>query len=93
VAAMSGAALVVGGASGIGRACADALAAADWPVVVADLRPDPADSGAVAVDVRDREAVGAAVAGVAREHGGLAAVVYAAGTARVTPLLEISSRE
>jgi len=93
VAAMSGAALVVGGASGIGRACADALAAADWPVVVADLRPDPADSGAVAVDVRDHEAVGAAVAGVAREHGGLGAVVYAAGTARVTPLLEISSRE
>ena len=41
----------------------------------------------------DREAVGAAVAGVAREHGGLGAVVYAAGTARVTPLLEISSRE
>ena len=93
MAAMSGAALVVGGASGIGRACADALAAADWPVVVADLRPDPADSGAVAVDVRDHEAVGAAVAGVAREHGGLGAVVYAAGTARVTPLLEISSRE
>ncbi len=93
MAAMSGAALVVGGASGIGRACADALAAAEWPVVVADLRPDPADPGAVAFDVRDREAVGTAIAGVAHEHGGLGAVVYAAGTARVTPLLEISSRE
>jgi 2-deoxy-D-gluconate 3-dehydrogenase len=93
VADVSGAALVVGGASGIGRSCADALAAAGWPVVVADLRPDRGDAAAVAVDVRDREAVGAAVDGAARAHGGLGAVVYAAGTARVTPLLEVPRRE
>jgi NAD(P)-dependent dehydrogenase (short-subunit alcohol dehydrogenase family) len=37
--------------------------------------------------------VAAAVDGVAAEHGGLGAVVYAAGTARVTPLLEVSGRE
>ena len=90
---VSGAALVVGGASGIGRSCAEALAAAGWPVVVADLRPDPDDPRAVAVDVRDREAVAAAVDGVARGNDGLGAVVYAAGTARVTPLLEVSGRE
>jgi 3-oxoacyl-[acyl-carrier protein] reductase len=93
VARLSGAALVVGGASGIGRACADALLAAGWPTVVADLRPDPGDEGAIAVDVRDRAAVEAAVERAAEPHGGLGTVVYAAGTARVTPLLEIEPRE
>lgn len=90
---MSGAALVVGGASGIGRACAEALAASGWPTVVADLKPSPDDSSAIAVDVRDRVAVAAAVAQVTEEHGSLGTVVYAAGTARVTPILEIEARE
>ncbi|HEX8753706.1 MAG TPA: SDR family NAD(P)-dependent oxidoreductase [Solirubrobacterales bacterium] len=93
MAAVSGAALVVGGASGIGRACADALLAAGWPTVVADLKPDPGDPGALAVDVRDAEAVAAAVATAAERHGALGTVVFAAGTARVTPLLEIEPRE
>ncbi len=90
---MNDAALVVGGASGIGAACAEALAAAGWPTVVADLKPDPADAGAIAVDVRDREAVADAVATTVERHGALGAVVYAAGTARVTPILEIEARE
>jgi NAD(P)-dependent dehydrogenase (short-subunit alcohol dehydrogenase family) len=92
VADVSGAALVVGGSSGIGRACVEALAAAGWTTVVADLKPAPGED-AVALDVRDREAVIAAVDGGAAEHGGLGAVVYAAGTARVTPILEIEPRE
>jgi NAD(P)-dependent dehydrogenase (short-subunit alcohol dehydrogenase family) len=89
---VSGAALVVGGASGIGRSCVDALAAAGWPTVVFDLEP-AAGEEAIALDVRDREAVFAAVAEAAGAGGGLGAVVYAAGTARVTPLLEIEPRE
>ena len=90
---VSGAALVVGGASGIGRACVDALETDGWDVVVADLRPDGSPRGGVTVDVRDRDRVNAVVAAVVGEHGRLGAVVYAAGTARVTPLLDMSSSE
>jgi 3-oxoacyl-[acyl-carrier protein] reductase len=88
-----GAALIVGGASGIGRACADALAAAGWPVAIADLKPPAEDAEALAVDVRDPEALTAAVATVVERHGELGTVVYAAGTARVTPILEIEPAE
>jgi 3-oxoacyl-[acyl-carrier protein] reductase len=90
---VTGAALVVGGASGIGRACAEALGGDGWAVAVADLRPDADHSENIAVDVRDRDAVRAGVDGVAARHGALGAVVYAAGTARVTPLLEIDPAE
>jgi NAD(P)-dependent dehydrogenase (short-subunit alcohol dehydrogenase family) len=93
VADLSGAAVVVGGASGIGRACADALAAAGWATVVADLKPDSGDDTAIAVDVRDHTAVAAAVAQVVESHGAVGTLVYAAGTARVTPVLEIEPRE
>lgn len=89
---MSGAALVVGGSSGIGRSCVEALAAAGWPTVVADLQPAPGEE-AIALDVRDREAVFAAASDVAAAHDGLGTVVYAAGTARVKPLLEVEERE
>jgi len=92
-AGVEGAALVVGGASGIGRACAEALLAAGWPTVVADLKPDPADESAIALDVRDREAVAAALATVVERHGAVGSLVYAAGTARVTPVLEIEPGE
>lgn len=93
VSALHTVALVVGGASGIGRACAQALAAAGWSTVVADLRPSADQPGAVALDVRDVAAVRSTVRRVSAEHGELGAVVYAAGTARVTPLGEIGERE
>jgi NAD(P)-dependent dehydrogenase (short-subunit alcohol dehydrogenase family) len=86
-------ALVVGGASGIGRACADALAEAGWTTLVADLKPASDDPTAVAVDVRDHAAVASAVEALVAEHGELGTVVYAAGTARVTPILEIEPGE
>jgi 3-oxoacyl-[acyl-carrier protein] reductase len=90
---VNGAALVVGGASGIGRACADALALDGWPVVVADLKPDRSPPASVAVDVRDRDAVRASIERVAQEQNGIGAVVYAAGIARLTPLVEIETSE
>jgi NAD(P)-dependent dehydrogenase (short-subunit alcohol dehydrogenase family) len=45
------------------------------------------------VDVRDYEAIGAVMSNVVARHGSIGAVVYAAGTARVTPILEIEPRE
>lgn len=89
----AGAAVVVGGASGIGAACADALRFAGWPVIVVDLRPNDADHGSIKVDVRDYDAVGAVVDDIVARHGSLGTVVYAAGTARVTPILEIEPPE
>ena len=83
-----GTALVVGGASGIGAACVGALEATGWPVLVADLRPDGANG--LAVDARDRTALAGALAHI---EGDIGAVVYAAGTARVTPILEIEPAE
>jgi NAD(P)-dependent dehydrogenase (short-subunit alcohol dehydrogenase family) len=87
---VSGAALVVGGASGIGRACVDALEVDGWDVVVADLKPD---RGGIAVDVRDREGVQAVVDQVVDAHDRIGTVVYAAGVARVTRLLDIKTAD
>lgn len=85
-------AVVVGGASGIGLACRRELDAAGWTTVAMDLKPgdDPRD---FALDVRDADALAAAAAAVVAEHGPIGAVVFAAGTARVTPLVEIEPRE
>jgi NAD(P)-dependent dehydrogenase (short-subunit alcohol dehydrogenase family) len=92
VATLSGTALVVGGSSGIGRSCVESLAAAGWSTAVFDLKPEPGED-AIALDVRDREAVFAAVAELVEAKGPLGTVVYAAGTARVTPILEVQPKE
>jgi NAD(P)-dependent dehydrogenase (short-subunit alcohol dehydrogenase family) len=90
-------AIVVGGGSGIGRACAELLAERDWRVAVLDLRaPEPAPAGVEAVlevDVRDPLAVQEAVEDAEERIGPLTGAVHAAGTARVTPLLEITPKE
>jgi 3-oxoacyl-[acyl-carrier protein] reductase len=92
VAALSSTALVFGGSSGIGRSCVEALGAAGWSAAVFDLKPATGED-ATALDVRDRDAVFAAVAELAESKGPLGTVVYAAGTARVTPILEVEPRE
>jgi NAD(P)-dependent dehydrogenase (short-subunit alcohol dehydrogenase family) len=94
----AGLALVVGGASGIGAACVKSLAAPGRRVLVADRNPvaqssGDGNSGSVLLDVRDRAQVNRAFAAVREEHGRPDVVVYAAGTARVTPILEIEERE
>jgi len=70
-------ALVVGGASGIGRATASLLGDHGADVVVADL--EPGDSGGLALDATDPSAVAAAVASVASSHGRLDIAVNSAG--------------
>lgn len=88
----AGMALVLGGSSGIGRACVESLDAVGWSTAVFDLKP-AAGEDAIALDVRDREAVFAAVAELVEAKGPLGTVVYAAGTARVTPLLEVEPKD
>ncbi len=90
-------AVVVGGGSGIGRACAELLAKRGWRVAVLDLRAPESDIAGVEtvveVDVRDTDAVEDALGDAEARIGVFDAAVHAAGTARVTPLLEITRKE
>jgi len=90
-------AVVVGGSSGIGRACAELLVERGWSVVVLDLRaPEVALAGVEAVievDVRDTDAVEDALTDAEARIGAFTGAVHAAGTARVTPLLELTRKE
>lgn len=60
-------ALVIGGASGIGQAAAEAMAAFGAQVVIADIAP--AGAGAVHVDVTSTASVEAAVGETLQRHG------------------------
>jgi NAD(P)-dependent dehydrogenase (short-subunit alcohol dehydrogenase family) len=81
-------AVVTGAASGIGAASAQRFAAEGATVVGWDL----AGADAV-VDVRDEDAVAAAVADVVAAHGRLDAVVHAAGVAGGGPVHLVPAEE
>ncbi|MFF1724082.1 SDR family NAD(P)-dependent oxidoreductase [Streptomyces sviceus] len=74
-------ALVTGGASGIGRATAELLAARGARVAVLDLDPSSVDKPLLAyrADIRDDASVRAAVAAAAADLGGLDVLVNNAG--------------
>src|ERR1700716_1090760 len=92
---------VTGGARGIGRACAAALAQAGSAIAVVDLDGEVASATAseiaaqygiaaraYACDVRDPAAIRAAVDGAAHELGGLDNLVNNAGVQFVSPIAD-----
>ncbi|MGN6446190.1 SDR family NAD(P)-dependent oxidoreductase [Amnibacterium sp.] len=81
--------LISGGASGLGLAVADAVAAAGGTPIVVDLAVEGCPYPAYQGDVTDTRAIEALVARIAEEHGGLDAVVTAAGIDKPGRLDEI----
>ncbi len=86
------AAVVTGGASGIGLATVQALAAAGAAVTVFDREDPSAESGAahaVRIDIADPDAVAAAFRAVAEREGRLDVLVNSAGMAIREPALDL----
>jgi 2-dehydro-3-deoxy-L-rhamnonate dehydrogenase (NAD+) len=81
--------LITGGASGLGLAVADAVAAAGGTPIVLDLAVEGSAYTAYQGDVTDTRGVEALVARIAEEQGGLDAVVTAAGIDKPGRLDEI----
>ncbi|CAN5745454.1 SDR family oxidoreductase [soil metagenome] len=77
---LDGPVIVTGAASGLGAAVAQAVGKAGGTPVCFDLRPPDEDTEHEVVDLADGRATEGAVERVAERHGGLAAVVTAAGT-------------
>jgi NAD(P)-dependent dehydrogenase (short-subunit alcohol dehydrogenase family) len=84
--------IVTGGASGLGRAVAEALRAAGDTAIVFDRAIENEGADALSVDVTDRESVESAVARVG-ESGDVDGVVTAAGIDRCGYLHEVPADE
>jgi NAD(P)-dependent dehydrogenase (short-subunit alcohol dehydrogenase family) len=87
-------ALVTGASAGLGRACADRLAAAGWAVTGASRRGTGGErwTGLV-MDVDDETSVRAGVASLQEQSGGIDALVAAAGWGVAGPAEETSIAE
>jgi NAD(P)-dependent dehydrogenase (short-subunit alcohol dehydrogenase family) len=81
-------ALITGAASGLGEACAERFVAEGATVVGLDLKGTELE-----VDVRDEDAVAAAVDGVVERHGRLDVVLNAAGVAGGGPVHQLDAGE
>lgn len=75
----AGAALVVGGSGGLGRAIADLLAERGSAVAVTYRTNRPEAGTSYALDLTDHAAAAAVVDQAVADHGGLHTLVYAAG--------------
>ena len=84
-----GTVLVTGGASGLGAAVAQAVARSGGTPVVLDLAAPPFEADHQRVDLADGRAAEAAVSAAAERHGGLDAVVTAAGIDRCGKLAAV----
>ncbi len=87
------AAIVTGGASGIGAACVTRLRKAGARVAAFDLVDAPDADVSVRVDVSDEQQVIGGVARAAAELGGLDVAVLSAGVGGSAPLLELTTGE
>jgi NAD(P)-dependent dehydrogenase (short-subunit alcohol dehydrogenase family) len=85
--------LVTGGASGLGAAVVRALARADRPAVVLDRHPAPHASDGECVDLGDTDAAERATLRLIERHGGVSAVVTAAGTDSCGALADVARRD
>lgn len=88
-----GTVLVTGGASGLGRAVADLVDKAGGRPVVLDLAEPPMPVGWERVDLADPRATERAVQAVVERHGGLDAVVTAAGVDACGDLTDVPASE
>lgn len=86
---MSGAAIVTGGASGIGASCVAMLRAEGHRVGVIDLVPAHAADACVIADVRDGTAVAAAIARLEVALGPCERLVTSAGVYRAASILDL----
>ena len=86
-----GTVLVTGGASGLGAAIAAAVEAEGGTPVVLDLQPPPNGFAFHRVDLARPRDAEAAVRGAIEEHGGLDAVVTAAGTDACGDILDVDA--
>ncbi|GGL03704.1 short-chain dehydrogenase [Sphaerisporangium melleum] len=90
---MVGKILITGGASGLGRATAAAVAKAGGRPLVIDVSVPEDGVDHVVADLTDRERTEAAVWELAERAGGLDGVVTAAGIDRCGPLAQVPAAE